>query len=102
MAKDETTDEEIEEWLGRLDIPIEKQTSKEVFREYLKDELGIIGDKQVDALWSGVEIQTDLAEHGIKGVTVPFPWGAERRYGIQGLPGLWGWESVKTIMEEEE
>jgi len=102
LARDRDKQEEYEEWLGRLDIPIERTTDIETFRTYLREELGITLDQQVEALWSGVETQTDLAEHGIRGVTIEYPWGAERRYGVQGLPGLWGWESVKRILEEEE
>jgi len=43
-----------------------------------------------------------MSEHGIHGVTIHYPWGVEVRYGIQGLPGLWGLDKVREIMEEEE
>jgi len=94
--------EEYEEWLGRLDIPIEAQADKETLRTYLRDELGITYDAQVDALWEATGIHADLEAMGIRGVTIEYPWGTERRYGIQGLPGLWGWETVREIMEAEE
>ena len=106
MAKDTTTDEEIEEWLGRLDVPIERQTDIETFRGYLKEELGITGDRQVEALWSGVHLQDDLADLGIRGVNREYTTlegnRVERRYGIQGIPGLWGWGAVQQVMEAEE
>jgi len=98
-------EEEYEEWLGRLDIPIENQTDKETLRGYLKEELGITGDAQVDALWDAVGISTSLGEHGIRQVQrhITSPEGdyIDVRYGIQGLPGLWGWESVREIREAE-
>lgn len=94
--------EEYEEWLGRLDIPIEAQADKETLRTYLRDELGITYDSQVDALWDATGIHTELEDMGIRGVTIEYPWGTERRYGIQGLPGLWGWDTVRQIMEAEE
>ena len=102
MAAERSREEAYEEWLGRMDIPIERQTDIETFRTYLKEELGITADAQVEALWSGVETQTDLSDLGIRGVTIEYPWGNERRYGIQGMPGLWGWDAVKQVMEAEE
>jgi hypothetical protein len=102
LAAERDKQEEYEEWLGRMDIPIERQTDIETFRNYLKEELGITGDAQVEALWSGVETQTDLADLGIHGVNIEYPWGTERRYGIQGMPGLWGWAAVQQVREAEE
>jgi hypothetical protein len=94
-------EQEYEEWLGRLDVPVEKTADIETFQEYLREELGITGDAQIDALWSAVATTDVLAEHGIRGVTVRYPWGTERRYGVQGMPGLWSWESVMRIRSEE-
>jgi hypothetical protein len=95
-------EEEYEEWLGRLDIPIESQDTIDHLRDYLKDELGITGDSQVEALWGAVQHETDFGEHGIKQVRVEYPWGVEVRYGIQGMSGLWGWATVQEIREGEE
>lgn len=102
MAKGGTTDEEIEEWLGRLDIPIEAERDIETFRKHLADELGITGDAQVEALWRVVPTTAEYAEHGIRQVRIDYPWGVEVRYGVQGLPGLWGWERVQEIRAAEE
>jgi hypothetical protein len=96
-----SSDERYQEWLDRLEIPIENTTDLETLKDYLKDELGIIGDAQVAALWSAVDISDDLAAMGIRAVTVTYPWGRELRYGVQGMPGLWGWASVHEIMTAE-
>jgi len=102
LAAEKSKEEEYEEWLGRLDIPIEAQADKETLRQYLRDELGITYDAQVDALWDATGKHIDLEEMGIRAVRIEYPWGVEIRYGIQGLPGLWGYDAVKQIMEEEE
>ena len=94
--------EQYEEWLGRLDIPIEAQRDIETLRGYLKDELGIIGDAQVDALWGVTGVTESYAERGIKQVRIDYPWGVAVRYGVQGMPGLWGWARVQEIRAAEE
>jgi len=94
-------EQDYEEWLGRLDIPLEEETDIETFKRYLADEIGIIGDAQIEALWSAVGRETSYAEHGIRAIRIEYPWGVEVRYGVQGLPGLWGWESIQTMREEE-
>jgi len=94
--------EDYEEWLGRLDIPIEAQTDKETLRGWLQDQITPLYDSQVDAIWDALPEHIDLAEHGIRSIRVEYPWGVEVRYGIQGMPGLWGWDAVKQVMEEEK
>lgn len=98
----ETSDERYQEWLERMEIPLDQQTDIESMKTYLKDEFNITGEAQVQALWSAVDIQDRLAELGIHAVTVQYPWGAQLRYGVQGMSGLWGWDSVQQIMEAEE
>lgn len=93
--------EKYEEWLARLDIPLEDTLDIERFREYLIDELGITGDLQLEALESVRQAPQAYAEHRIEAITVEYPWGKEVRYAIQGLAGLWGWESVQRIRAEE-
>jgi len=94
-------DERYQEWLDRLEIPVENTTDIETLKSYLKDEFGITGDAQVEALWGATGVTADYAEHGIRAVTVTYPWGKELRYGVQGMSGLWGWESVQEIREGE-
>jgi len=94
-------EERYQEWLERMEIPVEAQTDIETFKEYLREEFGITRIEQVEALWSATEMSRNLEEHGIRAVLVEYPWGRQLRYGVQGLPGLWGWESVRKIMEEE-
>lgn len=102
MPKGIRTPEDYEEWLGRLDIPIENTTDIETFQDYLRDELGITGAAQVASLWEAQGKETSYEEHGIHAVRIEYSWGVEVRYGIQGMPGLWGWESVQKIRAGEE
>ena len=102
MERDKSREQSYEEWLGRLDIPLDQQADIETFQTYLAAEFGITGLNQVGALWDSTGMQATMGELGIRGVTVEYPWGKERRYAIQGLPGLWGWDAVRQIMEAEE
>lgn len=95
------TDEEYGETLVRLDIPIESQTDIDTFKKYLADELGITNPDFAESLWAEVPGSKSMGEVGIHGVTITYPWGREVRYGVQGLPGLWGWEAVQEIRAEE-
>lgn len=97
-----SSDERYQEWLDRLEIPIEETRDIETLKAYLKDEFGIIGEAQVSALWDTTGITADYAAHGIRAVTVTYPWGRELRYGVQGMSGLWGWKSIQTIRAGEE
>lgn len=102
MAKGIRTEEDYAGWLGRLDVDVEDTVDKETFQKYLAEELGIDLPQQVDALWSAQQHETTFEEHGIHTVTVTYPWGRELRYGVQGMAGLWRWESVQKIRAEEE
>ncbi|MBU1067744.1 hypothetical protein KKE60_08150 [Patescibacteria group bacterium] len=95
-------EERYQEWLDRLEIPVENQMDIESLKDYLKDEFGITGEAQVAALWDATGISADLALHGIRAVTITYPWGRELRYGVQGMSGLWGWGSVQEIRAGEE
>jgi hypothetical protein len=94
-------EERYQEWLERMEIPIENQTNIEALKEYLAGQLIEPSDAQVQALWSATGIKDTLADFGIHAVIVHFTTGNQLRYGIQGLAGLWGWEAVQTIMAEE-
>lgn len=94
-------DERYQEWLERMEIPIENTTNIEIFKDYLRDEFGITDDPRITALWEAVDKTELLSEHGITPIMITYPWGRELRYGVQGMPGLWGWESVQEIMAEE-
>jgi hypothetical protein len=94
-------EERYQEWLDRMEIPIEQQTDIDTLRKYLKDEFGITGDAQVAALWDTIGVSDLLSEYGIHAVTVTYPWGRELRYGVQGLAGLWGWAAVQGIIAAE-
>ena len=74
----------------------------EQISDNLVSDLGLYTRKQADAIISGIPISLSLEEHGVHRVLVTYPWGLETRYGVQGMPGLWGYESVRQIMEAEE
>jgi hypothetical protein len=94
--------EEYEEWLGRIEEEEPLSEDRELFQETLRSELYGLNDEQIEALWGVKQLQTDYSEHGIRALIVRYPWGSEIRYGIQGVSGLWGWESVQAFREEEE
>ena len=95
------SEERYQEWLDRLEIPIEETATLDTFKDYLRDEFGFEKDTQVMALWGAMDKKLDLADFGIHPLTITYPWGKELRYGVQGMPGLWGWESVQIIVEAE-
>ena len=102
-------DERYEDFLNRLDLPIEAWEDKERLREELREQLKYEpSDAQVESLWETMETlkrerwdEPWLREHGVRTVVVHYPWGSEVRYGIQGIPGLWGRWAVERIREEE-
>jgi hypothetical protein len=96
------TAEEYGETLVRLDIPVQNTVDIETFKKYLAEELGITNLDFQEALWGEVDTKDKYTEMGIHGVTITYPWGKEVRYGVQGMPGLWGWDTVQIIMEAEE
>ena len=100
--------EEYEEWLGRLEEEEPLPDDYDNFVRTLRGELQMpdgsrldYNDNQIDKLWEMKGVETDYSEHGIHGVNIKYPWGSERRYGIQGLQGLFGWERVQEIGREE-
>ncbi|MBU0791798.1 MAG: hypothetical protein KKC55_15210 [Gammaproteobacteria bacterium] len=92
-------EEQYQEWLDRLEIPIEEQSTIEDFQEYLKAEF-LFGDAQVEALSGAFSVERDFEKVGIHAVTVTYPWGKDLRYGISGAPGLWGFESAMRFYGE--
>jgi len=90
-----SAEERYQEWLERLEIPIEETAEIERLQTYLKEEFGFT-EAQIDAIIGASEFRyTDLAEAGIHPVIVVYPWGREVRYGVAGQPGLWGYEAAK-------
>jgi len=101
-SREKASQEEYEEWLGRIEEEEPLSEDRELFQETLKSELYGYSDAQIDELWNVKQLQADYSEHGIRSVIVRYPWGSEIRYGIQGMPGLWGWGTVQEVREEEE
>ena len=100
--------EEYEEWLGRLEeeepLPDEYDTFVRTLRGQLQMPDGTrldYNDPQIEKLWELKNIEADYAAHGVKGINIHYPWGVERRYGIQGLRGLFGWTRVQEVRSEE-
>lgn len=92
-------EERYQEWLDRLEIPIEQQANIAMFQEYLREEFNY-GDEQVDALTSAHILELDFESVGIHAVTVTYAWGKDLRYGITGEPGLWGFASAQRFYNE--
>jgi hypothetical protein len=101
LAPDETPEEELEEFLARLESEERAPDDPEKFKEWLKAQLGDYSEAQHDALWAMRHEEATMEDIGINPVIVTYPWGRELRFGVQGLPGLWGWEAVQEIMAEE-
>lgn len=95
------TQEEYEEWLGRLEEEEPLPDQFDLFQSTLRGELYGYSDAQIEKLWELKGVEETYAEHGIRGVNVTYPWGTERRYGIQGMSGLFGWQSVQNIRSGE-
>lgn len=90
------------DWLERLDVPEADMQTIETLRNYLENTFPDYTAAQIDVLLHVSGIETSLEEHGITWVGVRENWGQQARYGIQGVPGLWGYETVQQIREEEE
>lgn len=90
------------DWLERLDVPEADMQTIDTLRDYLTHTFPDYTDAQIEALVGASDIGTTLEEHGITPVSIRYPWGTELRYGIQGAAGLWGYEAVQQIREEEE
>lgn len=95
-------EEAYEEWLGRMDINLEDYDTIEQLKDRLTAEIGEPTDAQLEMLWAQKPRTEVYSEHGIRAITIEYPWGTELRYGIQGMPGLWGWSAVQEIREGEE
>jgi hypothetical protein len=104
----QATDEEYEEWLGRLEEEEPLPDDYDSFVRMLRGELQMAdgsrldyNDTQIDKLWELKGNKADYEEHGISSVVVHYAWGNELRFGVQGLQGLFGWQRVQEIRSEE-
>jgi len=100
--------EEYEEWLGRLEeeepLPDEYDNFVRTLRGQLQMADGSrldYNDAQIEKLWEMKQVEADYAAHGIKGIGIREAWGKGMRYGIQGLQGLFGWQRVQEVRSEE-
>ncbi len=104
----QASQEEYEEWLGRLEEEEPLPDDYDTFQRMLKGELNMAdgskinyNDAQIQKLWELKGTEADYSEHGVKGINIRYPWGVERRYGIQGMQGLFGYERLMEIKEAE-
>lgn len=102
ISTEGTTDEEIEEWLGRLEETELLPSEYNLFQSTLKGELYGFSDRQIEVLWAAKGVEADYAEHGIRSLIVRYPWGSEIRYGIQGMSGLWGFKTIQELRSGED
>lgn len=100
------SDEEYEEWLGRLEEEEPLPNDWDTFQAMLKGELLYkdgtrldYTDTQIAELWKTKGGEPPYEDYGVKQVTVHYTWGTELRYTLQGAPGLWSWESAIQYME---
>ena len=97
-------EERYQEWLERLEVPIEEQATIEDFQGYLAEEFGL-STEQVNALWEAAEYKwTDLEPLGVNPVIYVYETGPragqrEVRYTIEGSAGLWGWDTAKAYVD---
>ncbi len=92
-------EEKYMEWLERLEISVEDTSTLTKLTDYLVTELGY-SDSQVDAIVGAVDFRdVDLADVGIHPFTIEFEWGKQIRYGIEGLPGAWGYSKMREVYE---
>jgi len=90
-------EEKYQEWLERMDVPIEATGSIADLQAYLEDELLMeASEDQLGSLWDATKIRyEELAPAGVRPVSIEYSWGTELRWGVRGYPGLWGWEGMK-------
>ena len=97
-------EERYQEWLERLEIPIEDTATYEQLQKYLRDELDF-SDAQISALWEATGYRyEDLESIGIRPLIYVYETGPragqrEVRYVITGVPGLWGYTAMKEWAE---
>ena len=98
----ETPEEDLVAWLERTEEALGYDETIDALQRGLMETLGISSNAQLDGLRHAAGLEDTLADHGIHAVLVEYSWGRDLRYGVQGLPGLWGWERMQEIMSEEE
>jgi hypothetical protein len=99
--------EEYEEWLSRVELSLKEQeidartiTDITEWKSTLEETLGYRPELS-EKLWPYAEQRYGpMAEAGIRAIYITYPWGSVTRYGIKGLPGLWGYESMIEIFKE--
>jgi len=97
-----TPEEDILALVDRFETDLRSARTKEELKQMLADELGREPAGLTDALWDLLPTEALYAAHGIRSIGFKHAWGTESRWGIQGMPGLWSYDVVEAIREEEE
>jgi len=92
-----TPGEIFQEWLDRLEIPVEETATLERFQRWLETQIEVT-PKRVRGLWEAVRVRyEELAPRGVRPVRARYKWGEVTRWAIRGVPGLWGPEEMVRI-----
>lgn len=102
------SDEEYEEWLGRLEDEAELPDNYDEFYRVLSGQVeaaaGLRYDynnNQIKELWNFKEASADrFTDYGITEKIYHFAWGNEVRYTIEGFKGAFGYKRMKEIWDE--
>jgi hypothetical protein len=102
MREGKTPEEDILRLIDDFTADLRSARSKPELERMLADELGRAPGGLTDAVWSALPTEKLFTDHGIRSVGFKHAWGTESRWGIQGMPGLWSYDVVEAIREEEE
>jgi len=95
-------EEKYQEWLERLEIPIEDTTRIDELQEALEEAIGYTpSESQVRALWDTVVSRyEEQAPAGARPIVYHFWWGEQIRWAIKGAPGAWSYERMLEIVRQ--
>ena len=102
MKEGKTPEEDILRLIDDFQADLRSARTKEELQAMLAGELLRDPGGLTDAVWDVLPTEALYAEHGIRSIGFRHAWGTESRWGIQGMPGLWSYDVVEAIREEEE
>jgi len=91
-------EEKYQEWLERMEIPIEETTDIRRFQQWLTDEIDAT-ELQKEVLWEANKIKWEqISPREAKAVEYEFDWGKVIRWYIKGYRGAFGYEKMKELL----
>mgnify|MGYP001583014429 FL=1 len=102
MKEGKTPEEDILRLIDDFAADLRSALTKEDLQRMLADELDRDPGGLTDAVWDLLPTEALFAAHGIRSIGFKHAWGTESRWGIQGMPGLWSYDAIAAIREEEE